>query len=64
MQAKHKINELVKAQSNMHELLWNNQANRPLIQAHEGFEVLIDCLIFFILKFANMKVSQDSTNPI
>ena len=41
--------------ANLREVLWADSANKALRAAQDSFEVLIDGLIFFILKNANLK---------
>lgn len=52
------------AQQNLQEYLWTNQVGKQQRAAQEGFEVLVDCLIFFILKNANMKSQISQGNLV
>ena len=48
--------ELIKyTLANLRAILWTNTQGKSHRAAQDTFEVLVDCLIFFILKYTNMK---------
>lgn len=44
--------------ANLREILWTNTQGKTQRAAQDVFEVLVDCLIFFILKYTNLKSQQ------
>lgn len=50
-----KLGVIQTTQKNLAQVLWKNMNSRDERGAQNDFEILLDCLIFFILKNANIK---------
>lgn len=55
MMAVNKLDLIKHTTANLREILWTNTQGKSHRAAQDTFEVLVDCLIFFILKFTNLK---------
>lgn len=58
--ATQKLKLIQATQGNLREILWLDQSSRAPQAALENFEVFVDCLIFFVLKNANLKAQTVS----
>ena len=50
-----KLDQIKHTLANLREILWTNTQGKSQRAAQDQFEVLIDCLIFFILRYTNLK---------
>ena len=55
LQAHLKLDIIRHTLANLRAILWTNTQGKTMRAAQDQFEVLVDCLIFFILKYTNLK---------